>query len=125
MDRPLRFSQLSPARQTLVRLFQSINYGHIQNLTVEDQEPLLGNASPVALADIRLDVEDPPRVELDVVDFILCAEVTRLLALFDKIQNANISKIEVRAGIPRRIKIEHQVTEKEISAFVCREAGRN
>ena len=41
MDRPLRFSELSPDRKILVRLCQSINYGRIQNLKVEDQEPVL------------------------------------------------------------------------------------
>ena len=114
MDRPLRFSQLSPGRQILVRLCQSINYGHIQNLTVEDQEPVLQGASAIATTDIRLDAEDLARGELVVDDFILCAEVTRLIALFDKVQNATISKIEVRAGIPRRISLEHHFAEKKI-----------
>jgi hypothetical protein len=101
MDRPLRFSQLSTARQILVRLCQSINYWHIQNLTVEGQEPVLQGASVIATTDIRLEAEDPARGELEVDDFVLCAEVTRLIALFDKVQNATISKIEVRDA-PRR-----------------------
>jgi len=113
MDSPLRFSQLSPARQALVRLCQSTNYGHIQNLTVEGQEPVLQGVSVIATTDIRLDAEDQGRGELLLDDFILCAEVTRLIALFDKVQNAMISKIEVRAGIPRRISLEHHFSEKK------------
>jgi hypothetical protein len=105
MDRPLRFSQLSPERQALIRLCQSINYGHIQNLKVEDQEPVLQDASVLATADVRLDAEDPARLELEMDDFILCEEVTRLIALFEKIQNATISKIEVRAGLPPRFRL--------------------
>src|SRR6266478_2555714 len=112
MDRPLRFSQLSPGRQILVRLCQSINYGHIQNLRVEGQEPVLGT-SVIATTDIRLDAEDPARGELEVDDFVLCEEVTRLIALFDEVQNATISKIEVRAGLPRRISLEHHFSEKK------------
>src|ERR1019366_7255740 len=114
MDRPLRFSQLSHGRQVLVRLCQSINYGHIQNLKVEDQEPVLQGTSVIATTDIRLDAEDPGRGELEVDDLILCEEVRRLIALFDKVQNATISKVEVRAGIPRRISLEHHFSEMKI-----------
>ena len=113
MDKPLRFSQLSPGCQMLVRLCQSINYGHIRNLTVEDQEPVLQGTSVIATTDIRLDAEDPARGELVADDFIVCAEVRRLVALFDKVQNARISKIEVRAGLPRRISFEHRFSEKK------------
>jgi hypothetical protein len=125
MDRPLRFSQLSPGRQILVRLCQSINYRHIQNLRVEDQEPVMQGMSVIATTDIRLDAEDPGRSELEVEDFILCEEVRRLIALFDKVQNATISKVEVRAGIPRRISLEHHFSEKKISHHlsVVRQAG--
>jgi hypothetical protein len=34
MTTPLRFSQLSLPRQTLIRIMQSVNYGAILNLTV-------------------------------------------------------------------------------------------
>jgi hypothetical protein len=64
------------------------------------------------------------RGELAADDFILCAEVRRLIALFDKVQNATISKVEVRAGIPRRISLEHHFAENKISSFACREVGR-
>lgn len=114
MDRSLLFSELSPARQALIRLCQSINYGYLQNLTIKDQDPVLPGASVISTTDIRLDAEDPARGELAVDDFVLCAEVRRLIALFDKVQNAMISKIEVRAGIPRRISLEHHFSEKTI-----------
>jgi len=125
MDRPLRFSQLSPGRQILVRLCQSINYGHIQNLKVEAKEPVLQGTSAVATTDIRLDAEDPGRGDLEVDDFVLCEEVTRLIALFDRIQNATISKIEVRAGLPHRISLEHHFSEKKIWHYlpVVRQGG--
>lgn len=125
MDRPLWFSQLSSGRQILIHLCQSINYGHIQNLTLQDREPVLEGASFVATTDIRLEAEDPARDELELDDFILCEEVTRLISLFDRIQNATISKIEVRAGIPRRISLEHHFSEKKIWHYlsVVRQAG--
>ena len=112
MDSALRFSQLSPGRQILVRLCQSINYGHIQNLKIEGREPVLQESSVVATTDIRLDAEDPGRDECELDDFIVCEEVRRLIALFDKVQNATVSKIEVRAGIPRKISVEHHFSER-------------
>ena len=110
MHKQLRFSQLSPQRQALVRLCQSINYGHIQDLTVTDGEPVVHGVRPVVLVDIRLDADPCPRDELSAADFSLCAEVCRLMSLLDQVGNRGISKIEVRAGIPRRILVESQLT---------------
>lgn len=111
MDRPIRFVQLSLARQTLVRLFQSISFGSVHTLEVRGGEPLLSGPGPNVLVDIKLDFEEPARDELTLADFTLCAEVCRLLSLLDRVQNGKISKIEVRAGIPRRITLEKQMKE--------------
>jgi hypothetical protein len=108
-----QLSRLSAPRQSLVRLFQSINYGCVQNLEVCDGEPLLSGLGPNVLVDIRLDSEEPARDELALADFGLCAEVRRLMSLLDQVRNGRISKIEVRAGIPRRITIERQMKEVE------------
>lgn len=110
-QRPLRFSQLSPLRQQLVRLCQSTNHGQIQDLIVRNQEPVLGAPPPVVLRDVKLDSEDRLRDELGMTDFALCAEVGRLMLLLDRIQNGKISKIEVREGIPRRIVFESPLGE--------------
>ena len=88
-------------------------------MIVESREPLLHSQGLIVLMDVRLDSEDFPREELADADFALCAEVARLMSLLDQVQNGKISKIEVRAGIPRRITLERQVKE-----FACCEAGR-
>jgi hypothetical protein len=106
MDKSLRFSQLSAQRQSLIRLCQSTNYGHIYDLTVQDREPILTSSPPLVLTDIRLDVEELPREELTLKDFIICVEFHRLLSLLDGIKNGRISRIEIRAGVPRRITLE-------------------
>jgi hypothetical protein len=111
MVRPRRFSQLSTSRKALVRLFQSINYGHIRDLRVHDREPFLANPSPVVLVDLKLDAEEHPRDELAADDFELCAEVERLMSVLDRLPHGKISIIDVRAGIPRRIVIEKLLTE--------------
>ena len=98
--------QLSESRQALVRLCQSVNFGQIHDLSVRDREPILQYPAPAVLVDVRLDAEAKPREEMAAMDFALGAEVTRLMALLDKIENGKITKIEVRAGLPRRATFE-------------------
>ena len=102
-----RFSQLSVPRPALVRLCQLTNYGCLQDLIIRDREPILNNPHPVVFADIRLDVEERSRDELSLPDFVLCAEFTRLLSILNEIANGEISKIEIRGGVPRRITIRN------------------
>src|SRR5258708_29342335 len=100
------FLQLSESRQNLVRLCQSVNYGKIHDLSVRDREPILKCPAPAVFVDVRLDVEEQPREEISNADFALGAEVTRLMPLLAKIENGKIIKIEVRAGLPRRVALE-------------------
>jgi hypothetical protein len=107
MAQPLRLSDLSPARQALVRLCQNINHGSIENLEVRRSEPVFGPA-PVVLRDVRLDADEGPRAELALGDFALGDEVCRLMRLLDKLESGTIRRVEVRAGIPRRMLVESQ-----------------
>jgi hypothetical protein len=106
-----RLSDLSAQRQALIRLCRSINYGYIHDLVVRDREPILASPPCVVLVDIKLDSEEWPSQKVADSDFLLCAEVRRLMALLDKIQNGKISKLEIRAGIPRRIILENHAPE--------------
>jgi hypothetical protein len=119
---PPKFSQLSSARQSLVRLCQSINYGYLQDLSIKDREPVL-DPGPVVILDIKLDSEERPRDQCGSADFLLCAEIARLMALLDHINSAKISRLEVRAGIPRRILCELRISRfGELSASGTSEA---
>ena len=102
--------QLSESRQTLIRLCQWMNFGHILDLSVLDGEPIWQRPAPAVFVDVRLDDETPPREEISAVDFALGAEVTRLMTLLDKIEKGKITKIEVRAGLPRRATFEARHT---------------
>lgn len=105
-DSPLsRFSQLSSERQLLVRLCQLVNFGEIRDIEVRNREPLLGAASRL-MVDVRLDSEEAPRRESSLPDYSLCQEICRLLAEFDRLENGRVSRIEIRAGLPRRIQFE-------------------
>lgn len=98
----LRFSQLSAPRQTLIRLCQRINFGSIESLCVEGAEPEL-NPPPLVLIDVKLDADELPRPEVDLPDFELCAEACRLITKLQELTTGIIERIEVRAGVPRRI----------------------
>jgi hypothetical protein len=106
MPRVRRFSQLSPARQALVRLCQRLNFGLIQSLGVQDADPVFDPGN-VVLVDEKLDVGDSPRLEAELLDFELAAELSRLMTRLDEIRNGRIERIEVRGGIPCRLRIPY------------------
>ena len=105
-----RFSELSPARQTFVRISQALNFGEIQDVHVHDGDPKFDQTS-IVLFDAKLDKEEVPRPELKLTDFELCFEVRRLMSLLDEFKNGTIRRLEVRAGIPRRLVFESRFLE--------------
>ncbi len=104
-SRPFRLSQLSGARQALVRLCQAINYGYIQALLVRDSEPIL-DPPPSAFKTVNLDSDEAARKEADLADFELCHEFSRLLGQLDQMQNGTVHHVQIHRGLPIRIVIE-------------------
>ena len=98
----LRFSDLSGHRQQLVRLCQATNYGQIQGLELRDGEPVV-DPEPIVWIDVKLGVDEGARPEPHSADFTLQNEICGLMAGLDQIHNGVIDKIEIRAGIPRRL----------------------
>jgi hypothetical protein len=105
-----RFSQLSPARQALVRLFQAVDFGAIQSVHVRDADPIFDQTS-VVIIDAKLDKVEVPRPELALGDFELRAEVNRLMSRLDELKNGTIQRLEVCAGMPRRLVFESRLLE--------------
>jgi hypothetical protein len=99
---PQRYSQLSPARQALVRLCQEVNFGQILELLVRNAEPVW-DPGPTILSEVRLDIEEAVRTEGALPDFRLPSEVRRLTHQLDQIKDGKIAKIEIRDGLPRRL----------------------
>ena len=112
MSRPLRLSDLSPARQALVRLCQIVNRGSIEGLAVFESEPVI-DPFPVLVRDVRLDKAEEPRSELGLSDFTLSNEIVRLLGLLDEMKCGVVRLIEVREGIPRRMLVESQISDAD------------
>ncbi len=106
----IRLSDLSSPRQVLVRLNQDIVYGQILDLHVRDGEPVF-DPLPTIVRDIRLDGDGASRPESVLADFVLRQEVCRLLQCLDELQNGKVQRIDVVAGIPRRILIAAPLLE--------------
>jgi hypothetical protein len=126
MSKPLRFSDLSPACQALVRLCQTINHGSIEGLKVETSQPVF-DPPPVVLKDVKLDSDEGPRPERALEDFVVGDEIVRLITSLDNMQCGVVRRVEVRAGIPRRIVIESRLVAAEGLARIgapTSEAGR-
>jgi len=98
----LRFTQLSPARRALVRLCQETNYGLIERLHVRDCQPV-NDPPPLVLSDLKLDRDEELRPEFDLTDFVLRNEFCRLMNRLDELRNGIVERVEVHAGVPRRI----------------------
>ncbi len=105
MPRTTHFLQLSAPKQALVRLCQRINYGRIEDLELRRGEPVF-NPAPQVFLDVRLDTEDAARPEQRLSDFALPEEICRLMVRLDEIGDGTIARIEVRAGIARRLIFE-------------------
>ena len=110
MPEAKRFLQLSPARQFLIRILQEVNFGELQGIHVLDADPIF-DVTSVVILDAKLDKEEVPRQELDLNDFALCTEVLRLMSRLDELKNGTIQRLEVRAGIPRRLIFESRVLD--------------
>src|ERR1039457_393805 len=103
-----RLRDLSGPRQALLRLFQPINFGHVDGLEVRGGEPVF-NPAPLVFIELKLDAEDGRREEHNLGNFDLRAEALRLLAELDGLGDGTIERIDVRYGIPRRIIVESRL----------------
>jgi hypothetical protein len=117
----------------LVRLCQATNFGSVQDLIVQGGEPIFAASPAIVLQEVKLDSEDHARSEAVLPDFLLCTQFRRLISMLDQIGNGKISRIEIRAGLPRKIVVERSVSEyltpppsAEPGGFgvACREASR-
>jgi hypothetical protein len=106
----LRFRELSPARQRLVRVMQNINYGRIEHLTLRRGEPVL-DPKPVCVQTIKLRYKgDAPRVEVTSEDFELKPEVLELMKTFDRVRDGVLPKIDVYQGLPDLLEAPFAIT---------------
>jgi hypothetical protein len=103
-------SDLSAPRQALVRLCQTIDYGQILDLHIRDDREPSFSPEPQVIVEVKLDNDPRPRSD-ELADFLLPGEVLRLMDRIDEIGAGHIQKIEIRAGLPKRVLIHASLRE--------------
>ena len=101
----IKKSAISPDRQRLLDLMHDVYYGVMHDLHVRGGEPQL-NPPPYVIRDIKLGRRTGRRPILDKNDFLLKEEVVDLLTHFDRLHDGTIAVVEIRAGLPDRIRVE-------------------
>ena len=96
-------TQLTPQRQRLIELFQRINYGSIEGLSIAAGQPCF-DPKPTILRDIKFGAnENGPRAELAKGNFRLKASLLQLFDLLDEIRDGVLQVVEIKGGLPFRI----------------------
>ena len=92
-------SSLSLAKQHLLEVMQSLNFGRIENLQVRSGEPLFTKATKV-VRKLRIGGENCPRPELFQDDFRLKQQAIELFDSLTSVKDGEILSIEIRHGLP-------------------------
>lgn len=108
----MQFADLSPAWQRLLRLFQTINFGRIEELEIRNGEPVF-SPEPRVFLELKLDAADGPRPERWLDRFELRSQVERFIGQAVRMKDGTVERVEVRHGLPFRMVIEAMPAEVE------------
>jgi hypothetical protein len=108
----MHMEDLSPAKQRLLRLFQTINFGRIEELEIRNGEPEF-NPPPRLFVELKLDAADGSRPESRLNRFPLRSQVERFFDQISRLNDGAVEVIEVRHGLPFRMVIEAMPAEVE------------
>lgn len=95
---------LSPPCEKLRNLMQELNFGWIENLFIRNGEPVL-NPPPVLVYDIKLGSEHGNGSGCTDKSARLKPQEQELIARFRRIDNGTVECIEVKHGLPFRLRI--------------------
>lgn len=101
-------AMLSPARRRLLELFQQVNFGRLESLTLRNCEPVI-DPRPVVVREHKFGGENGPRSELATDDFLLKQQVVELFAFFDQVRDGVIEVLEIKHGLPFRMIVREVV----------------
>jgi hypothetical protein len=108
----MQFADLSPAWQRLLRLFQTIHFGRVEELEIRNGEPVF-SPEPRVFLELKLDTADGPRPERRLDRFELRSQVERFIGQVARMKDGTVERIEVRHGLPFRMVIEAMPAEVE------------
>lgn len=103
--RPRYYRDLTTKQQGLLRKFQQVGYGSVENLYFEDGEPL-ARPAPKTRRNIRLKsygAEKPPEPS---ADFELKDEQVKFFTLLEEEGSGYIAQIKVTDGLPAEVSVE-------------------
>jgi len=86
---------------------QRLNFGRIENLTVNDGEPLTVGSSTVAM--FRFCGDNGSRPELELEDFVLPIELLEFIELVRALDSHSILQITVKHGLPFKMEVANLV----------------
>ena len=107
------------ARQKLVELMQSINFGRIEHLSIRAGEPVLkGDAATRIFRELKFGGDNGPRADhADDADFALKAQVVELFRQFDgtlallvTFTDARVEVLVIKHGLPFTMHVESPCT---------------
>jgi hypothetical protein len=84
---------------------QHLDFGSIEHLVIRDGEPVL-DPPPRFVRDVKFGSESRPRPESKLDDFALKAQILDMFAHLDDLGNGTIRSLEVKHGLPFRMKVE-------------------
>jgi hypothetical protein len=93
----MRLSQLSPSRRKLVRMISRIGFGTIENLQLQDGEPVFDGSTKVVR---EIAFGKPTAVPTGKEDFELKAQVVAMCQEFNRIRDGTIPLLRIRDGLP-------------------------
>lgn len=100
-------ASLTPERRCLLELMQRINFGRIEGLQVRRGQPCIDGANaPRVIHEVKFGVENGPRPEASVDDFVLKAQIIELFEFFDRVQDADIAVLIIKHGLPFGLHVE-------------------
>lgn len=104
MVREARNTDVSAARKRLIDLVRDLGYGTIEGISLRAGEPVL-DPVPRIVRDLKLS----ERRRVDEVsrptDYALKGQVRDLFSLFDSHRDATILSLEVKDGLPYRVRL--------------------
>jgi hypothetical protein len=95
-------ASLSPARRRLLESLQQLYFGRIENLVIEDGQPIF-DPMPRVVREHKFGGENGPSPKSAAADFLLKAQVVELFALFDELRDGILDVLEVKHGLPFRV----------------------
>ena len=108
MKTNLTKAALPAARQRLLELMQTMNFGRIEDLAVRGGNPVF-DPPPRVIRELKIGGDNGPRPERDASDFLLKDQVVELFFHLDRLGDGTVAIIEVKHGLPFRLLLTESV----------------